>query len=166
MSQHSIVQLQTSLSVVKAATGTLKMRFSIICVGLCSSIRHTDWCKPHLRMPSLRITYGPRSLPRSPTPPGEAGCCCHWLFSHLTWGLSASHSRWFWESQPSLPGTHPILCHRHVSWDTPEGTPNPAPFQAAWAQGKDDQSLPNPLLPGRVHKKQLYSQTIFKLRLH
>ena len=33
MSQHSIVQLQTLLSVVKAATGTLKMCFSIIRVG-------------------------------------------------------------------------------------------------------------------------------------
>lgn len=109
MSQHSIAQLQTLLSVVKAATGTLKMCFSIICVGQCSSIRHTDWHKPRLRMPSLTITHGPQPLPPTRTPQERQAVAVIDCSVILTWGLSASHCRWFWESQLSLPCTLPIL---------------------------------------------------------
>lgn len=66
ISQHSILQPQTLLSLVQITRRAPK-------VWSRSSIKHTAWFKLHLRMSSLTTAYRPRASP--PTPPGEAGCC-------------------------------------------------------------------------------------------
>lgn len=103
MSQHSIVQLQTLLSVVKVATGTLKMCFSTICVGRCSSIRHTDWCKPHwwpLMAPNPSLPLPPHPLPQE-----RQACAVTDCSVPLTRGLSAY--------TPGDSKRHSSACHTH-----------------------------------------------------
>lgn len=153
MSPHSILQLQTLLSPP--------------CVRHCrSSTKHIGRFKPHLRTSSLTITHCPQSL--SPTlQEGQAIAVTVQLS-----GLEACllHPPGDSESPSSVCHTHcPLLMQARVLRH-PEGTPDPAPpLQAAWAQGKDNQSLPNPVLSrqGTLNcRAQLDSQTIFQLRYH
>lgn len=109
---------------------------------------------------SSLTTYCPQAHP--PTPPGEAGCC--WdrsailavcaagtCLPHSPSG-SESHTQCATHNSPHLTlvadsGLHPTT-------PTSEGTSDLAPpprLQAAWVQGKEDQGLPSPLLPGREH---------------
>ena len=62
------------------------------------------WGCPHWRS----LTAPNPSLPPPPPQERQAVAVTDCLVT-LTWGLSASHSRWFWESQLSLPCTLPVL---------------------------------------------------------
>lgn len=67
-----------------------KMCSRRICLGHCrSSIKHTAWFKPHLRMSSLRATYGPQAHPS--TPP-RRGRLLLKLLSHLGLCVLQEHS--------------------------------------------------------------------------